>query len=245
MEDPRAPIARYLREQRESAALTRVELGAKAGISPALIQKIEQGTRTPTLEALTALFDALAVPELFREHLLSLSLSHRYEPTAEAQVRPADRALIDGMRHPASLQRYPTYEILATNSAWRQWFPGLAPGISLLEWMFLDPRAKEVLVEWAPQVHMCLYGFRVMSPGTAPRKRIADIVARCEAAPEWAAMWATTPETVHDLDNQVAVLRDPVTGAVTRMTMHSLSATSRSRRDPTLVAFSPESASCP
>ncbi|MEV6059157.1 helix-turn-helix transcriptional regulator [Nocardia asteroides] len=90
MENPHPPIARYLRERRESAGLTRAALSASAGISPGLIQKIEQGTRTPTLEALTALFDALTVPEVMRDHLISLSITNRYDPVAPPLVRPAD-----------------------------------------------------------------------------------------------------------------------------------------------------------
>ena len=72
MANPHPPIARYLRERRESAGLTRAALSAAAGISPGLIQKIEQGTRTPTIEALNAMFDVLEVPALFRDHLVSL-----------------------------------------------------------------------------------------------------------------------------------------------------------------------------
>ncbi|GEM30093.1 hypothetical protein NN3_11000 [Nocardia neocaledoniensis NBRC 108232] len=110
MEDPHPPIARYLRERRESLGLTRAALSTVAGVSPGLIQKIEQGTRPPTLGALLALCAALQIPEPFRDHLVSLSL-----------------------------QSFPTFDVHAVNHAWTRQFPGLVPGTTLLEWMLLDP----------------------------------------------------------------------------------------------------------
>ncbi|MFD9545903.1 helix-turn-helix domain-containing protein [Nocardia salmonicida] len=238
MEDPNASISRYLRERRESSGLTRAALGETAGISPALIQKIEQGTRTPTLEALTALFDALDVPEVFRDHLISLSVAHRYDSTPSL-VRPADQVLIDGITHPASLQLHPVYEILATNAAWRRLFPGLVTGESMLEWMLLDPRARTALVDWEQQVHLCVYAFRVMGPGLASRARIAEIVETCAQAAEWEKFWTTEPSAAPGPDGPVVQLRDPHTGAPTPMAVHSLGASLVPRRDWSLVVYSP------
>ncbi|MFD6392764.1 helix-turn-helix domain-containing protein [Nocardia sp. NPDC060259] len=240
MENPYPPIARYLRERRESAGLTRAALSAAAGISPALIQKIEQGTRPPTLEALTALFDALTVPEVMRDHLISLSITSRYDPVSPPLVRPADQVLLDGITHPASLQMHPTFDVVATNAAWGLFFPGLETGISMLEWMLLDPRAKTALVDWEQQVHMCVYGFRVMGPGLASQQRIAEIVEACTTAPEWTKFWTSDPAAPHSLDDPVMYCRDPRTGATTAMTVHSLGASLIPRREWSLVVYAPK-----
>lgn len=239
MEDPHTPIARYLRERRESAGLTRAALSGMAGISPALIQKIEQGTRTPTLEALTALFDALEVPDLFRSHILMLSISHRYDtPQPSGEVPAADLTLLHAIPFPASFQVYASYDILATNAAWDRHYPGLTTGTTLLEWMLLDPRSREALVDWREQVHLCVYGFRVMSRGVVPQRRIDELVATCAHAPEWTEFWTTEPATPASLDAPVLRIRDPETGAPTRMTMHNLGSTNP-RRDWALIVFSP------
>ncbi|MFD3702783.1 helix-turn-helix domain-containing protein [Nocardia sp. NPDC058658] len=238
MQDPNVSISRYLRERRESSGLTRAALGERAGISPALIQKIEQGTRTPTLEALTALTAALDVPEIFRDHLISLSVAHRYDSTP-SMVRPADQVLIDAITHPASLQLHPVFEVLATNAAWRLLFPGLEAGVSMLEWMLLDPRAKTALVDWEQQVHLCVYSFRVMGPGLATQAQIAEIVETCSRAPEWSKLWTTEPSLTHGPDGPVVHLRDPGTGATIPMTVHSLGASLVPRRDWSLVVYSP------
>lgn len=241
MEGPHPPIARYLRERRESAGLTRAALGTTAGISPALIQKIEQGSRTPTLEALTALFDALEVPALFRDHLVALSLSDRYDNPATdtaGDIPTADLVLLNALSYPASLQRYSTYDILATNSAWERYFPGLSPGTTLLEWMLLDPRARTSMLDWRKQVHLCVYGFRVMSPGVAPQHRIDKLVAACSQAEEWAEFWTTEPDAPTHLDRPVQRIRHPDTGDPVTMIMHALES-SIPRREWTLVAFCP------
>lgn len=240
MENPHPPIARYLRERRESAGLTRAALSAVAGISPGLIQKIEQGTRTPTLEALGALFDALSVPEAMRDHLVSLSISSRYDPAATPLVRPADQVLLDGITHPASLQMHPTFDVVATNAAWRLLFPGLDTGMSMLEWMLLDPRAKIALIDWEQQVHMCVYAFRLMGPGLATQQRLDEIIESCGRAPEWAKFWTSEPAFPSNTDDPLMYFRDPITGATTAMTVHSLGASLIPRREWSLVVYAPK-----
>ncbi|MFE6919571.1 helix-turn-helix domain-containing protein [Nocardia sp. NPDC057663] len=241
MDNPYPPIARYLRERRESAGLTRAALSAAAGISPALIQKIEQGTRTPTLEALTSLFDALEVPDLFRDHLVSLSLADRYDsppPDIAGDVPAADLVLLNAMPYPASLQIYSTFDIVAANAAWERFFPGLVAGTTLLEWMLLDPRSRTAMLDWKTQVHLCVYGFRVMSPGVAPQRRIDELVAACSQAAEWTEFWTTEPHAPTHLDRPVQRFRHPDTGAPITMIMHALDYTIP-RREWSLVVFSP------
>ncbi|NKX88518.1 helix-turn-helix domain-containing protein [Nocardia coubleae] len=241
MEDPHLAIARYLRERREAAGLTRVALSARAGISPALIQKIEQGSRTPTLEALTALFDALDVPALFRDHLVSLSLADRYgSPAADipSDIPTADLVLLNSISYPASLQMYTTYDVVATNSAWNRYFPGLDTSTTLLEWMLLDPRSREVMLDWDKQVHLCVYGFRVMSPGVVPKERIDRLFAACAVAEEWERFWTTEPDVPSHLDRPVQRFRHPETGAAVAMTMQ-VHDSIVPRREWSLVTFCP------
>jgi transcriptional regulator with XRE-family HTH domain len=241
VENPHPPIARYLRERRESAGLTRAALSAAAGISPGLIQKIEQGTRTPTIEALNAMFDVLEVPALFRDHLVSLSLADRYDsapPDPADQVPITDLVLLNAIPYPASLQVYSTFDIVAANAAWERIFPGLTAGTTLLEWMLLDPRAREAMLDWHTQVHLCVYGFRVMSPGVVPQARIDQLVGACSQAPEWAEFWTTEPHAPTHLDRPVQRFKDPETGQPITMIMHALEYTIP-RREWSLVVFCP------
>ncbi|WP_278263195.1 helix-turn-helix domain-containing protein [Nocardia sp. AG03] len=239
-DDPHASIARYLRERRESAGLTRTALSAAAGISPALIQKIEQGTRTPTVETLNALFDVLEVPDLFRDHLVSLSYADRYDSSVPdtGTVPAADLDLLNSLPYPASLQVYSSFDIVAANAAWERHFPGLHAGTTLLEWMMLDPRSRVAMLDWHKQVHLCVYGFRVMSPGVVPQRRIDELVATCSQAEEWTEFWTTEPDAPTHLDRPVQRVRHPETGESVTMTMHVLDYTIP-RREWALVVFSP------
>ncbi|MEV0079559.1 helix-turn-helix domain-containing protein [Nocardia neocaledoniensis] len=224
MEDPHPPIARYLRERRESLGLTRTALSAVAGVSPGLIQKIEQGTRPPTLEALLALCAALQIPEPFRDHLVSLSLADRFDkPAPLALPVPAtDQLLLDSFAHPASLQSFPTFDVHAVNHAWTRQFPGLVPGTTLLEWMLLDPVARTVVVEWERQIHASVYSFRVIGPGLVPKARIEELVASCSRAPEWDRLWTTEPPPPHGIDNPELLVRHVDTGEPTALALHNL-----------------------
>ncbi|MFE3543668.1 helix-turn-helix domain-containing protein [Nocardia sp. NPDC059177] len=241
MTSSRASIARYLRERREAAGLTRNALSAAAGISPALIQKIEQGTRAPTVEALTALFDVLEVPDLFRDHLVALSYADRYDssvPGTAGAVPAGDRVLLDAIPYPASLQVYSTFDIVAANAAWERYFPGLCAGTTLLEWMLLDERSRTAMLDWHKQVHLCVYGFRVMSQGVVPQQRIDELIASCAQAPEWTEFWTTEPDAPTHLDRPVQRFRHPDTGEPITMIMHALDHTIP-RREWSLVVFCP------
>ncbi|MGW4632274.1 helix-turn-helix domain-containing protein [Nocardia sp. NPDC004415] len=241
MEDPHAPVARFLRERRESAGLTRAALGARAGISPALVQKIEQGTRTPTLEALTSLFEALDVPDLFREHLVSLSLSPRYDtpaPVVSPEVPAADLTLLANLTQPACLLVYPTSDVVATNPGWDRQFPGMVAGTTLLEWMLLDPVAPTVVLDWERQIHLFVYSFRVTAPGVVPQARIDAIVDACSRAAVWERLWTTVPDTPGNADAPELLLRHPETGEPTRTALHNLEFT-LPRRPWSLVTVAP------
>ncbi len=242
VEDAHVSIARYLRERRESSGLTRAALSQAAGISPALIQKIEQGTRTPTLEALAALFDALDVPELFRSHIIMMSLSHRFDsplPATAPAVPAADRLLIDSLPYPASLQEYPAFDVLAVNEAWRKQFPGLLPGITVLEWMLLHPTSRAVIHDWERHIHLSVYAFRLMGPSSMPQARIDELIAILSAAPEWEYFWTTEPPGPHALDDPEVTVVHAETGEPTTLAMHNLDF-ALPRRNWSMITFTPK-----
>ncbi|WP_040796707.1 helix-turn-helix domain-containing protein [Nocardia higoensis] len=212
-------IARYLRERRQAAGMTRAALAEAAAVSPALIQKIEQGSRTPTQDALAALFDALEVPPTMRDHIIGLTLPARLTASiaAEAEVvRPADLAVLHSIPHPACFQSQPTFDVLAANAAFTRWFPGCEEGTNIIEWMMLHPAARQSLPQWRRQTHLLVYTLRIMGPGLVPPERIAAIVRRCEVAPEWEQLW-TTEVAPRDIPRPTVLVNDPETGQTHEM----------------------------
>lgn len=208
----RSEIADYLRGRREAAGLTRSELAQRAGVSEALIQKIEQGTRQPTATALGALFDALQVPPQVREYAATkLQPELATFGTEISPPEPYELDFLESIPYPACYQTMPAVDLVAANQAYLRAFPGLEPGGNIIEWMLLDPRAREVIYDWEREAHFMVYGFRYMGAAIHSPERIAAIAQRCGAAPEWDRFWSTevAPETIAGRCTRV---RSPETG---------------------------------
>ncbi|UFS99248.1 helix-turn-helix domain-containing protein [Nocardia huaxiensis] len=214
----RSAIAGYLRARREATGLTRAELAKRAGVSEALIQKIEQGTRAPTSTALGALFDALEVPVQFREHAANILQSELTKLGSDwGAPEPAEMDFLDGLPHPACYQAMPGMDVVAANEAYLRAFPGLEPGGNIIVWMLTNPVAREVIDDWEREAHLQVHAFRHMAPGLVPGERIAEVSALCATSPDWDRLWHTDipPE---DVPRKPMRVRDPDTGEW--VTMH-------------------------
>ncbi|UGT42644.1 helix-turn-helix transcriptional regulator [Nocardia yamanashiensis] len=221
MDEAYLAIAGFLRERRMAARLTRAELARKAGVSEALIQKLEQGTRPPTSTALHALFQALDVPAVYREYAAIVlqpeltAISNGIEPTE------AELDLLDCLPHPACYQHAPGMDLIAANAAYLRAFPGLVPGRNIIEWFLNDPRSRLVVENWDREVHVLVQAFRHMAPGITPPERIEEIIRMCEPSPHWQRLWST------DLPGELMQfrpvrIRPPEGGEWTAMHVHIL-----------------------
>ncbi|MEC3955793.1 helix-turn-helix domain-containing protein [Nocardia sp. CDC153] len=208
----------YIRQRREDAWLTRTELAKKANLSVSLIEKIELGTRPPTLHSLQILFDHLDVAPMYRRHILAVSLPDLFgtDPRRSASAPgPDDLADLETLTGPASLYALPTFTILAANAAHRRTFPGLPPGISFVEWMFRHPAAREVMVEWRTAARNLVHSLRMLSPNPATDPGTAELVRKCQNAPEWDELWHSRPPTGESLRH--IAIRDMTTHHVQTM----------------------------
>ncbi|QLY32617.1 helix-turn-helix domain-containing protein [Nocardia huaxiensis] len=192
MVDSHRAIAGYLRERRESLGLSRAALARRADVSEGLIQKLEQGTRPPTATALSALFDALEVPSIFRDHAaMVLEIELTGGAGAILELTWVELDFLESIPYPACYHTGPTLDLIATNTAYAQAFPGQKPGMSVIEWLLLDSRAREVVEDWEREAHMAVQSLRHLAPGIAAPERIDEIVARCEESPDWHRLWTT------------------------------------------------------
>ncbi|MFE3794108.1 helix-turn-helix domain-containing protein [Nocardia tengchongensis] len=186
----------YIRQRREDAWLTRTELAKKANLSVSLIEKIELGTRQPTLHALQILFDHLDVAPMYRRHILDLSLPGLLGPpmpSTPRQPEADDLAVLAGLTTPASFYTLPTFTIVAANAAHQALFPGLTAGTAFPEWLLLNPLAREMIVDWRVQARRCLHSIRQLSPNIATDPRVSAMVSACSHAPEWDELWNGRP----------------------------------------------------
>ncbi|WP_327140790.1 helix-turn-helix domain-containing protein [Nocardia sp. NBC_01327] len=210
MAEAHTTIAGFLRVRREAARLTRAELARRAGVSEALIQKIEQGVRQPTAIALGALFTALEVEFPYREWAAS-ALLPELTGLHSGEMEPAELNFLQTLPHPAWYQTVPEHDIIAVNDAYRRWFPGAEAGANGLEWMLLDPRARAAMGDWEREVRTMVYAFRHMGPGAAASARGEEIAAVCRQSPDWERLWSASlpPEGVPHRSTRV---RSPDTG---------------------------------
>ncbi|MFI9506980.1 helix-turn-helix domain-containing protein [Nocardia sp. NPDC052566] len=221
MADQRSPIGKYIRERREASGLTRQQLADRTKLSLSLIEKVELGSREPTINALGHLFDALLVPIPYRKHVLTLTMPNMFENSmgpGPGVPTPDDITDLESLGHPACLQKMPSYDLVAVNAAFARTFPGLGAGSNVIEWMFLDPVAKTVMTEWHKEAHLMVFAFRMLAPGLVPTSRVAEIAERCRAAPEWNYMWTAEVPPEHIVRDRV-LIQDPVSKQIRRMIM--------------------------
>ena len=143
--------------RRRVPGLRREEVAMLAGVSVDYYSRLEQGRRRlqPSDQVLDALARALRLADVERLYLHNLVRSTVATPAPEAPPLPP---LDDGMR--LMLDSLPTPamvvdargDVHAMNRMGRALLVGLEPmpsaSSSHLRWLFLDPSARELLVEW-------------------------------------------------------------------------------------------------
>ncbi|MET8875020.1 helix-turn-helix transcriptional regulator [Nocardia sp. NPDC004604] len=107
MADPRPSIASYLHERREAAGLTEAAIAVATGLPQTVIQDFEEGVVAPTSATLGRLFDALGVPVLFRDHIVSLTQASQFPDTfgpVPCAPLPTDLRTLRSIAQPAWFQ---------------------------------------------------------------------------------------------------------------------------------------------
>jgi len=204
--------------RRRTRGLRREEVAQLAAISTTYYTFLEQGRDVhPSQQVLDALARALRLSPAERAHLHELA--HGHQPPDPRQpdevLAPAVAALVD------RLDPYPTYvtgrrfDVLAANRAaralWTDW-PALPPQErNMLWWMFTDPAARTILVEWETEASALLARFRATADRHTDDPEFASLIGRLQAgSPEARAWWPH-----HDivaLSSGTKRLRHPVLG---------------------------------
>ncbi|NSC19925.1 helix-turn-helix domain-containing protein [Streptomyces albus subsp. chlorinus] len=198
-EDRRQELGAFLRSRREritpdevglprtgrrrTPGLRREELALLAGISATWYTYLEQGRDIRTSDqVLEALASALRLDRPERDHLFQLAGHPPAVRTAKAEPLAPEVAAV-----PQLLQPQPAYviagnyDVLSRNEAADALFPNLA-GVAerpanLVRWTFLEPAAREVVVDWEPEARGLLARLRALAgrhPGDPRYTRLID-----------------------------------------------------------------------
>jgi transcriptional regulator with XRE-family HTH domain len=139
---------------RRVPGLRREELAVLAGLSPDYYSRVEQGRQANiSAEVLGALARALRLDEVERAHLADLAAPARRAPQITEPPQRADPGLLRLM---TALDHLPVLllghrgEVLASNHLLRAVLGrDLSPGSSFVRFLFLDPLARERILNWS------------------------------------------------------------------------------------------------
>jgi transcriptional regulator with XRE-family HTH domain len=206
----RAALGAFLRSRRDSLTpaqagiepfpgprrvpgLRREELAVLAGLSPDHYSRIEQG-RQPTIseDVVEALSRALGLNGVEREHLRHLATPVRRAPRDDSAAQRADPGLLrvmDNLDVPGLLLGRRGV-VLARNTLLTAVLGApMEPGSSFLRWLFLDPLARERIVNWADFAAPAVGAMRYEVGRHPGDRRLAALIAELRAGDPDVARW--------------------------------------------------------
>ncbi|MEV7192622.1 helix-turn-helix transcriptional regulator [Streptomyces sp. NPDC093510] len=169
--------------RRRTPGLRREELALLAGISATWYTYLEQGRDIRASDqVLAALASVLRLDGHERGHLFRLA---GHAPEAKAAAPEPLAAEVAAV--PLLLQPHPAYiidgnyDVLSSNRAADELFPNLTAAAgrpaNLARWVFLEPAAREVVVDWESEAHGLLARLRTQAarhPGDPRYTRLID-----------------------------------------------------------------------
>jgi transcriptional regulator with XRE-family HTH domain len=197
--------------------LRRDELAVLAGLSPDYYSRVEQGRQNHvSRQVVDALARALRLDEVERNHLRDLSdpTPARRPPTIEAPQRP-DPGLLRLM---AALDHVPVLllghrgTVLARNALLASVLGRpLDPGASFPRYLFLDPTARERIINWVDFAQASVGALR-REAGRRPHDRhLHVLIDELRAADQDVERW-WADHAVRDYTSVAKRIRHPIAG---------------------------------
>jgi DNA-binding XRE family transcriptional regulator len=179
--------------RRRVKGLRREELALLAGLSPSYYARIEQGRdRHPSREILESLARVLRLDDTERAYLWSLAmppLTPADNDTAPAYtVRPGVIHLLERWADLPAFVIGPSRDVLAGTALAARVNPAWSPGHNLIEFTFLDPRARTVYPDWEEITLQAVAGLRATA--ATRRAELDGFVANMrERSETFRALW--------------------------------------------------------
>jgi 8-oxo-dGTP pyrophosphatase MutT (NUDIX family)/transcriptional regulator with XRE-family HTH domain len=204
-------------ERRRAPGLRREEVAALAAISTTYYTFLEQARDVqPSAAVLDGLARALRLGAAERAHLYRLAGVALAAPAAAAEtLSEAMVALVDRLDpHPAYVSGR-CFDVLAANRGARalftDWYAQPEPRPNVLRWMFLDPRAREVYVDWEDEAGALLGRLRAAAAEHPGDAAFAALVEELHAGSAEVRAWWPRHDVV-PLGGGAKRLRHPVLG---------------------------------
>jgi transcriptional regulator with XRE-family HTH domain len=189
--------------RRRVPGLRRDELAMLAGISTEYYTRLEQGRdHHPSAQVLDAVAHALRLDDDATAHLHALAKPtprRRRRQRRPEHVQPSIQRLLDSWHHtPAFIQgRY--MDVLAANALAETLSPMFSPGVNLIRAAFLDPGARDLLLDWDTRVQGTVAGLRALTGPDVDDPQLAELVGELSVRSEdFRRLWSR-----HDVRPQV------------------------------------------
>ncbi|WP_431968979.1 helix-turn-helix transcriptional regulator [Actinacidiphila sp. bgisy160] len=187
---------------RRTSGLRREEVAALAGLSKGYYARLEQGReKQPSNQVLDALIRVFQLDAEAAEHMYRLARKtcRRQDRGRgidfESQACPDMVRMIDGWKVPAIIIG-PRLDILAENTLCRTLFPQVPPESNVAEFMFLDPAARELYLDWEEMAQPYVAALRA-SADLDPSGYIMSLVEELYSrSPEFRRFWASYDVTM-------------------------------------------------
>jgi len=201
---------------RRVPGLRREELAVLAGLSPDYYSRVEQGRQANiSVEVLDALARALRLDDVERAHLHQLAAPPRRRaspPPVSQRPDPGLLRMMTTLEHVPVLLLGRSGEILASNHLLRAVLGRpLVEGSSLVRYLFLDPMARERIINWQHFAQASVGALRRESGLHPDDRRLQLLVAELrEADPDVARWW--DDQGVRDYASVPKQIDHPVAG---------------------------------
>lgn len=228
--------------RRRTTGLRREEVAALAAISPTYYTFLEQGRDLhPSRQVLDSLAAALRLSAAERAHLHELvhGAAPASAPVTAEVLAPGVADLVERQDPCPTYVTGRYWDVLAANRAarllWTDWAALPAAERNMVWWMFADPAARTVFVEWEREASAQLARFRAAAARHPDDPGFGNLTDRLLAvSPEVRAWWPR--HQVAQLGGGTKLLRHPTLG---ELRLHHTVLTVADAPDQKLVTFAP------
>lgn len=228
--------------RRRTRGLRREEVAQLAAISSTYYTYLEQGREVrPSRQVLDALAAALRLDAAERGHVHELihGAPPAETPAVAESLSPVVVSLVDRLDPCPTYVTGRCFDVLAANRAaralWTDWPARPPEARNMLWWMFTDPGARQVMVDWPGEAAALLGRFRTAAARHPGDPAFSALLDRLRAASPEAREWWPQHKIV-PLASGTKRLRHPVLG---ELELHHVVLQLADEPEHKLVTFTP------
>jgi hypothetical protein len=206
---------------RRVPGLRREEVALLAGVSVDYYTRLERGSATGVSDTvLESLARAQRLSDAERAHLFDLVRARQSVPRTRRRpapkgVRPSVQRMLDAMTGAPALVRNGRHDLLAANELGRALYSAQLDSVvgppNSARFVFLDPRAPEIYVEWDTVANDIVASLRAEAGRDPYDRDLSDLVGELSTRSEpFRTLWAAHDVRVHDTGRKR--IRHPLVG---------------------------------